>query len=110
MRHSQGFYYIIHSKRNILQGDYIIGFFHLPEKNLPAEKHYNDKWDYYPIQKHVIKEMGPKVGCFAGFCHHRLMSAHMLAYHYPLFESGTKAGLRVITLCRKDRVLLSKHK
>ena len=30
----------------------------------------------------------------------------MHAYHYPLDESGTKTGLRVITLCRKDRVLL----
>ena len=56
--------------------------------------------------------MGPKVGCFAGFCHHRLMtmSAQTHAYHYPLFESGTKTGLRAIVLCRKDRVLLSKHK
>ena len=56
--------------------------------------------------------MGPKVGCFAGFCHHRLtaMSLHTHAYHYPLVESGTKIGLRAITLRRKDRVLLSKHK
>ena len=56
--------------------------------------------------------MGPKVGCFAGFCHYRLMtmSAHTHAYHYPLVESGTKTGLRAITLCGKDRVLLSKHK
>ena len=56
--------------------------------------------------------MGPKVGCFAGFCNHRLtaMSAHTQAYHYPLVESRMKTGLRVITLCRKDRVLLSKHK
>ena len=58
------------------------------------------------------KEMGPKVGCFAGFCHHRLtaMSAHTHAYCYPLVESRTKTGLRTIALCRKDRVLLSKHK
>ena len=56
--------------------------------------------------------MGLKVGCFAGFCHHCLttMSAHTYAYRYPLVESGMKTGLRVITLCRKDRVLLSKHK
>ena len=56
--------------------------------------------------------MGPKVGCFAGFCHHHLMtmSMHMHAYCYLLFESGTKTGLRTITLCRKDRVRLSKHK
>ena len=60
----------------------------------------------------VIKDMGPKVGCFAGFCHHRLMTTgvHTHAYHYPLDESGMKTGLRVIALCRKDRVLLSKHK
>ena len=61
--------------------------------------------------KHTIKETGPKVGCFAGFCHHCLMtmSAQMHAYHYPLFESGMKTGLRAIALCRKDRVLLSKQ-
>ena len=59
-----------------------------------------------------MKEMGQKIGCFASFCHHPLttMSAHMHAYHFPLFESGTKTGLRTIALCRKDRVLLSKHK
>ena len=59
-----------------------------------------------------MKETGPKVGCFAGFCHHRLMtmSAHIHAYHCPLVESGMKTGLRAIALCRKDRVLLSKHK
>ena len=34
------------------------------------------------------KETGPKGGCFASFCHHRLMtmSAHMHAYHYPLVD------------------------
>ena len=79
---------------------------------MPAEKRYIDEWDYYSLLKHVIKETGPKVGCFADFCHHRLMtmSAHTHEYRYPLFESGTKTGLRVIVLCRKDRVLLSKHK
>ena len=62
--------------------------------------------------QYTIKEMGLKVGCFAGFCDHCLttMSAHMHAYHYPLYESGTKIGLRMIALCRKDRVLLSKQK
>ena len=56
--------------------------------------------------------MGPKVGYFAGFCHHRLttMSVHTHAYRYPLVASGTKTDLRAIALCRKDRVLLSKHK
>ena len=58
-----------------------------------------------------IKEAGPIVGCFAGFCHHCLttMSAHTYAYHYPLFESGMKTGFGTITLCRKDRVLLSQQ-
>ena len=58
------------------------------------------------------KRNGRKVGCFAGFCHHRLtaMSAYMHAYRYPLVESGIKTGLRAIALCRKDRALLSKHK
>ena len=56
--------------------------------------------------------MGPKVCCFAGFCHHRLtiMSAHTHAYRYPLVENGMKTGLRVIALCRKGGVLLSKYK
>ena len=65
-----------------------------------------------PNIEHVIKETGPKVGCFAVFCHHHLttMCAHTHAYHYPLVESRMKTGLRVIALCRKDSVLLSKHK
>ena len=79
---------------------------------MPVEKRYTVEWAYHSLLKHVIKETGPKVGCLADFCHHRLtaMSAHMDAYRYPLVESGTKIGLRVITLRRKDRVLLSKHK
>ena len=66
---------------------YIIGFFNLPEKNLPAEKRYTIKWDYYLLQKHAIKETGPKVDCFSGFCHRRLttMGMHMHAYRYPFF-------------------------
>ena len=38
----------------------------------------------------VANKTAPKVSCFAGFCHHCLitMSAHTLAYCYPLFESG----------------------
>ena len=56
--------------------------------------------------------MGPKVGCFAGFCHHHFMamSSHMHAYRYSLVESEMKIGLRTIALRRKDRVLLSEHK
>ena len=59
-----------------------------------------------------MKETGPKVGCFAGFCHHRLMtmSAYTHVYRYPLVVGETKTGLRAIALYRKDRVLLSKHK
>ena len=58
------------------------------------------------------RKTGPKVGCFADFCHHHLMtmSTHMYAYCYPLFESGMKIGLRMIALSRKDRGLLSKQK
>ena len=84
----------------------------LPEQNLPAEKCCTNEWNCFSIEKHVIKETVPKVGCFAGFYDHHLMnmSAHMHAYHYPLFETGTKTDLRMIDLCRKDRVLLSKHK
>ena len=94
------------------KGGYIVRFFNPPEENLPAEKCYIVEWDYYSLQRHAIKEMGPKVGFFAGFCHRCLMamSAHTRAYRYPLVESRTKTGLRTIALCRKDRVLLSKHK
>ena len=56
--------------------------------------------------------MGWKVGYLPGFCHHHLaaMSTHMHAYHYCVFESGKKIGLWTIPLCRKDIVLLHKHK
>lgn len=39
--------------------------------------------------------MGLKVGCLAGFLHHyvMIMSVHTHAYHYPLYENGTKTGL-----------------
>ena len=49
----------------------------------------------YPIYNHVINETAPTVYCFAGFCHHRLVttSAHTHAYCYFLFESGMKTGL-----------------
>ena len=99
-------------KETAYKGGYIVGFFNPHEENLPAEKRYTVEWDYYSLKKHVIKETGQKVGCFARFCHHHLMamSAHTHAYHYPLVESGMKIDLRAIALCRKDRVLLSKHK
>ena len=60
----------------------------------------------------AIKEMGQKVSWFADFCQYDFMamSAHTHAYWYPLLESGMKTGIRMITLCRKDRVLLSKQK
>ena len=88
------------------KGGHIVSFFNPPEENLPVEKCYTVKWDYYSLLKHVIKETGLKVGCFAGFCHHHLtaMSAHTHAYRYPLVESGSKTGLRAIALRRKDRV------
>ena len=38
------------------------------------------------------------------------LSAHTHAYCYPFIKSGTKTGVRAIALCRKDRILLSKHK
>ena len=46
--------------------------------------------------KHVvIKETGPKVGYFTGFCDHPLAttSAHTHVYCYPLFESKMRTGL-----------------
>ena len=91
---------------------YIVGFFNPPEQNLPVEKRYTVEWDYYSLLKHVIKETGPKVGCFADLYHHRLtaMSSHTHVYRYPFVESEMKIDLRVIALRRKDRVLLSKHK
>ena len=88
----------------VCRGAQNIGFFNPLEKNLSAEKHYTKEWDCFSIQKHVIKETGPKVGCFSVFCDHRLMimSDHTHVYRYPLFESGMKTGLKTITLCRKD--------
>ena len=60
-----------------------------------------------------MKETGPKVGCFAGSCDHRLttmtLNAHTHTYHYPLFESGTKTVLRMIALCGKDRVHINNN-
>ena len=58
------------------------------------------------------KEISPKVGCFAGFCHHYLMTMSVLkhVYHYPLLESGMQTGLKMITLYRKYTVPLSKQK
>ena len=46
------------------------------------------------MQKRVIKEMGSKAGCLAGFWHHGVttMSARTHAYRYPLFECGSKTG------------------
>ena len=48
--------------------------------------------------------MGSKISCLAGFWYHHvtIMGAHMHAFCYPLFESGTRTGLKTITLCRKD--------
>ena len=62
--------------------------------------------------KHVTKETGPKVGCFAGFHYHYLVitSAYMHVYCNLLFESGMKTGLLTFALCRKDIALLHKHK
>ena len=55
--------------------------------------------------------MSPKVGCYAGFCHHRLPTtiANMHAYCYRLLENRMKTGLQTIALWRKDIALLSKH-
>ena len=68
-----------------------VGFFHLPEENLPIEKVIS----LLTNVKCVTKEMVLNVGCLAGFLHYCLMttSAHTHAHHYPLFESGTKIGL-----------------
>ena len=68
------------------KGGYIVGFFNPPEEKLRVEKRYAVEWDYYSLLKHVRKETGSKVGCFAGFCHHYLtaMCVHMHAYRYPL--------------------------
>ena len=42
--------------------------------------------------KNVYKRSRPKIGCFDGFCHHRLatMSTHMYPYHYPLLKVEPK--------------------
>ena len=65
------------------------------------------QWIGLPSNNHVVNETAPKVNCFAGFCHCRLvtMSAHTHAHCYSLSESGIKTGLWTITLCRKILVL-----
>ena len=54
--------------------------------------------------RRVIKETGSKIGCFAVFCHHpvTITNAHMHAYRYPLFKSGTKTYVETITDARYD--------
>ena len=39
-----------------------------------------------------MKETGSKVGCFAGFCHHPMITTnvHMHAYRYPCLKVGQK--------------------
>ena len=51
--------------------------------------------------EHVTKETGPKVECFAGFCHHRLVttSKHTHVYCYFSLESRMKTGLWTNALC-----------
>ena len=46
--------------------------------------------------------MGLKVNCFIGFFQHPVMakSAFTCVYRHPLFESGTKTGLRTIAVHR----------
>ena len=68
--------YKIFSKEMDYKGihSYFIGFFNQPEKNLLTEECYSNECDCYSIHKHIILEAGPKVGCFAGFCHHHLMT------------------------------------
>ena len=56
--------------------------------------------------------MSLKVDCLAGLFHHHMMttSMHTHAYCFPSYESGTKTGLCMITLCRKDLDLYFKLK
>ena len=60
--------------------------------------------------KFGIKETGIKVGDIAGFCYHHLATMSMYAHHCPLFDGRMKTGTQMVALCRKDRVLLCKHK
>ena len=57
------------------------------------EKNYNNEYiGLLTNIKHVVNEMGLKIGCLAGFFHHCVTttSVHMHVYHYPLYEIGTK--------------------
>ena len=98
-------------KRNSLQGWYIAGFINHLKKLANRKKLYQWIGLLFNIEIRYKRNL-PKSWLFAGFCHHHLMtmSAYAHAYHYTFFESGTKTGLRTIALCRKVRVLLSKHK
>ena len=97
----------------------LVSLTHL-KKTCQRKKRYTVEWDYllFTIDKCYkrFKRNRPGSWLFCWFLYHRLtaMSAHAHAYRYPLVESRTKSrtkrGLRAIALCRKNRVLLSKHK
>ena len=59
----------------------------------------------------TYNENRPRSWFFTSFCHHLLttMTVHTHAYRFSLVESGMNTGLRTITLCRKDRVLLNNN-
>ena len=49
------------------KGGHIADFINLPKNNLPTEKRYTDELDCFQYNnKIIIKETGPKVGCFDG--------------------------------------------
>ena len=75
-------------KRNGLQGwlfHWLLQLSRLKLKNVILMNGIANQYKNY-----VTNEMVPKVGCFAGFCHHHLvtMSAHTHVYRRPLFESA----------------------
>ena len=63
------------------KGGYIVGFFNPPEK-IVSRKYYTNEWNCYSMLKYVMKETGPEVDHFAGFCHHCLMTMSALTHAY----------------------------
>ena len=60
--------------------------------------------------KMYYKEMGLKVCCFAGFCHHLVSNRclHTHAYRYPLFEGKQKHVCEQPVYVEKYRTTMEK--
>ena len=63
-------------------------------------------------KKCALKEIGSKVGCFPGFCHHCLMtmSVYMHVCHYPCLKVEQKWVCEQSLYAGKIECYIHKHK